>query len=70
MGVETVFVMAQAIPAHTLEAQIGGAVVFAVVLFGVVALFRRVSREASIERAEAVIEEHWAELEKEASEEA
>lgn len=63
MGIECAFVLAQVIPAHRPDVQIGGAVIFVLVLFGVLALFRRVSRRADLQLADEVIEEHWAQLE-------
>lgn len=53
---------AQVIPAHRLDVQIGGAVVFVLLLVGVLALWRRVGRQAELERADALIEERYREL--------
>ena len=55
-------VLAQAIPAHTFGAQLTGAIVFVVLLFAVVALWRHTMKKAELERAEALIEERWAHL--------
>lgn len=63
MGIETAFVVAQAIPAHRLGTQLGGALAFLVVLLVVLALFRHVSRAAEVEHADELISERWARLE-------
>jgi len=54
---------AQPIPAHRPSVQIGAGVVFVLLLFGALALWRRVSRKAELEHADALLEERYAALE-------